>query len=120
MNTPFVSQLLEYFKTTYGLKADSAGALFETQRNLLEYLVCLGRKLENKIFEELGKGYEGATIEKEGRRYKFVDYRHNTIHGLFGEISYQRAYYVSNEEGGGGWIPFDSHVINHMLGKVKS
>ena len=51
------------------------------------------------MFEELGKGYEGATIEKEGRKYKFVDYRSNTIHGLFGEIGYQRAYYVSSEEG---------------------
>jgi len=110
MNTPFVSQLLEYFKTTYGLNGGSAEELFETQRNLLEYLVCLGRKLENKIFEELGKGYEGARIEKEGRRYKFVDYRHNTIHGLFGEISYRRAYYVSNEEGGGSWIPFDERL----------
>jgi hypothetical protein len=35
---------------------DSAEELFETQRNLLEYLICLGRELENKMFEELGKG----------------------------------------------------------------
>lgn len=110
MNTPFVSQLLEYFKATYGLRIDNAEQLFETQRNLLEYLVCLGRELENKMFEELGKGYQGATVDKEGRKYKFVGYRDNTLHGLFGEIRYQRAYYVSEQEEGGSWIPLDERL----------
>jgi hypothetical protein len=67
MDTSFVSQLLEYFKATYGLKVRSGEQLFDTQRNLLEYLVRLGRELENKMFEELGKGYEGATIERGAR-----------------------------------------------------
>jgi len=110
MNTSFVSQHLEYFKDTYGLKIANAEELFETQRNLLEYLICLGRELENKMFEELGKGYEGPTVERDGRKYKFVDYRHNTLHGLFGEIHYQRAYYVSSQEGGGSWIPLDEQL----------
>ena len=110
MDTHFVSQLLAYFKATFGLKIDSAEELFETQRNLLEYLVCLGRQLENGVFEELGKGYEGATVEKDGRKYKFVGYRGNTIHGLFGEIRYQRAYYVSSEKEGGSWIPLDERL----------
>jgi hypothetical protein len=110
MNTPFVSQLLEYFKATYGLKIGSAEQLFESQRNLLEYLVCLGRELENKMFEELGKGYQGATIEREGWKYKFVGYRENSIHGLFGEIRYQRAYYVSHPGEGGSWIPLDERL----------
>ena len=110
MDTHFVSQLLAYFKATFGLKIDSAEELFETQRNLLEYLVCLGRQLENRVFEELGKGYEGATVEKDGRKYKFVGYRGNTIHGLFGEIRYQRAYYVSSEKEGGSWIPLDERL----------
>jgi len=110
MDTHFVSQLLEYFKATFGLKIDSAEQLFETQRNLLEYLVCLGRELENKMFEELGKGYEGARVEKEGRKYKFVGYRGNTIQGLFGEIRYQRAYYVGVEKEAGSWIPLDERL----------
>jgi hypothetical protein len=110
MDTHLVSQLLEYFKATFGLKIDSAEQLFETQRNLLEYLVCLGRELENKMFEELGKGYEGATIEKEGRKYKFVGYRDNTIHGLFGQIRYQRAYYVSSNREAESWIPLDERL----------
>jgi hypothetical protein len=110
MNTPFVSQLFDYFKAAFGLKIDNAEELFESQRNLLEYLVCLGRELENKMFEELGKGYEGAMVEKEDRKYKFVGYRDNTLHGLFGEIRYRRAYYVSNQEEGGSWIPLDERL----------
>jgi hypothetical protein len=110
MDTPFVSQLLEYFKATYGLKVDSAEELFETQRNLLEYLVCLGRDLENKMFEELGTGYQGATVDKDGRKYKFVGYRDNSLHGLFGEIRYRRAYYVSTQGEGESWIPLDERL----------
>tara|TARA_B100000315_G_C14520455_1_gene561287 strand:+ start:93 stop:1451 length:1359 start_codon:yes stop_codon:yes gene_type:complete len=114
MNREMVLQLLEYFKESFGLEISSAEDLFETQRNLLEYLIKLGRGLENKIFEELGKGYEGATIEKDGTKYKFIDYRGNTIHGLFGEIHYQRAYYVAVENKSGSRIPLDE-----MLGIEK-
>jgi hypothetical protein len=88
MDTPLVSQLLEHFKSTYGLKIDSAEQLFDSQRNLLEYLVRLGRGLENQMFEALGKGYEGATIEKGGRR----------------------AYYVGCQGQAESWIPLDERL----------
>jgi len=110
MDTKLVSQLLEHFKTTFGLTVNNAEQLFETQRNLLEYLVGIGRELENKLFEELGKGYEGATIERNGKRYKFVSYRSNTIHGLFGEIHYRRAYYVGEVKEAGSTIPLDERL----------
>jgi hypothetical protein len=110
MDRTFVSQLFGYFKDTYGLKIDEAEGLFETQRNLLEYLVCVGRELENRMFEELGKGYEGSTVDRDGLKYKFMGYRANTLHGLFGEIRYERAYYVSNHQGGGSWIPLDERL----------
>lgn len=110
MNKDLVSQLLEYFKATFGLSVNNAEQLFDTQRNLLEYLIGVGRELENRMFEELGRGYEGATIEREGTRYKFVGYRPNAIHGLFGEIRYQRAYYVSQGEEAGSCIPLDEQL----------
>ena len=110
MNIDLVSQLLEYFKTTFGLAIDNAEQLFETQRNLLEYLIGIGRELENRVFEELGKGYKGPTIEREGKRYKFVGYRPNTIHGLFGEIHYRRAYYVGEDKEAGSIIPLDERL----------
>jgi hypothetical protein len=111
MDTSFVSQLFEYFESTYGLKIDNAEELFESQRNLLEYLICLGRELENKMIEELGKGYQGATVDMDGGKYKFVGYRDNSLHGLFGEIRYQRAYYVSQQVEGGSWIPLDEQLL---------
>ena len=110
MDKQLVSQLFEYFKATYGREVDDSADLFESQRNLLEYLVCLGRELENSLFEQLGKGYEGATMEKEGGKYKFVGYRETTIHGLFGGISYERAYYVGVEGTGGSRIPLDEKL----------
>lgn len=110
MDRKLVSQLLEHFKTTFGLTVNNAEQLFETQRNLLEYLVGIGRELENKMFEDLGRGYEGAIIERDGERYKFVDYRSNTIHGLFGEIHYQRAYYVREGREAGSTIPLDERL----------
>jgi len=62
------------------------------------------------MFEELGRGYQGATVDKEGRKYKFVGYRDNSLHGLFGEIRYRRAYYVSQQQEGGSWIPLDEQL----------
>ena len=110
MNREIVTQLFEYFKSSCGLDIHNAEDLFETQRNLLEYLMNLGRELENQVFDELGKGYEGSTISKEGTRYRFLDYREKTIHGLFGEICYERAYYVATEEKVGSWIPLDKKL----------
>jgi hypothetical protein len=110
MNKDLVSQLLEYFKATFGLAVNNAEQLFDTQRNLLEYLIGIGRELENRMFEELGKGYEGVTIERDGKKYKFVGYRPNTIHGLFGEIHYQRAYYLGEDKEAGSSIPLDERL----------
>lgn len=45
-------------------------------------------------------GYEGAVIRREGRTYKFVGYRTRSLHGLFGMIEYNRAYYFSEQEDG--------------------
>ena len=49
------------------LNVNNAEQLFETQRNLVEYLVGIGRELENQMFENLGKGYEGAIIKPDGK-----------------------------------------------------
>lgn len=62
------------------------------------------------MFEEPGKGCQGAVIEEEGRRYEFADHRPNSIYGLFGEIRYMRAYYVSTDAQGASWIPLDEQL----------
>ena len=101
-----VAQIVESFKTAYGLKITDSGDLFLTERNLLEFLMGLGRQAMNKVFQGMGNGYEGAVIYKGGRKYRFVGYRSTSLHGLFGMIEYKRAYYFSRQEGGGGYSPW--------------
>jgi|TARA_Y100000031_G_C8204017_1_gene377691 hypothetical protein len=101
---------VEFFKGQYGVRLDSAERVFETQRKLLEYLMGMGRMMENELFRQAGNGYAGSQIQKERRLFKFVGYRANTIHGLFGSISYRRAYYVSQVAGGGSYVPIDQQL----------
>ena len=110
MDDAIITQLLDCFKTVYGLKLDSPGTLLQAQQNLMEFVMGLGRKLENALFAEGGLGYQGAIVEREGKRFKFVEHRRNEIHGLFGMIRYRRAYYFAMEKGGGSWIPLDERL----------
>ncbi len=70
----------------------------------------IGKNLMNKIFEEMGTGYEGNRIEKDGNKYEFKGNRRKSIHGLFGSIDYKRAYYVGINNTGGSYIPLDEKL----------
>src|SRR6266705_3905631 len=105
-----VQQVLENFKTAYGLKITDGGDLFLSERNLLEFLVKLGRKVMGSVLGDVGSGYDGAVIRKGGRKYKFIGYRSTDLHGLFGIVAYKRAYYFSRQEGGGGYFPLDEKL----------
>ncbi len=70
----------------------------------------LGRAAMGAVFQQLDTGYKGAVIRKDGRKYKFVGYRTRSLHGLFGMIEYRRAYYFSEQEGGGGYFPLDEKL----------
>ena len=103
-----VPQIVENFKAAYGLKITDSNDLFLVERNLLAFLMKLGRETMGTVFQGMEKGYQGAVIEKEGRKYKFIGYRTTSLHGLFGMIEYKRAYYFSNE--GGGYFPLDAKL----------
>ena len=110
MDDKILTQLLDCYKTVYGANLDSPATLFKMQQNLMEFVMGLGRGLENKIFEQAGSGYRGAIVKKNGSRYKFVGNRPTSVHGLFGMIRYQRAYYISEKKGEGSWIPLDEQL----------
>ena len=112
--TELIPQLLQYFKDAYGFNISNSSELFETERNMLEFLMRVGRDLMNKVFTEIGTGYMGPKIEKDGKEFKFKGNREQGIHGLFGQIVYQRAYYVGTESGVGTYTPLDE-----MLGIDK-
>ncbi len=105
--TELIPQLLQYFKDAYGFNISNSSELFETERNMLEFLMQIGRDLMNKVFVEIGTGYMGSKIEKDGKEFKFKENREQGIHGLFGQIVYKRAYYVGTESGVGTYTPLD-------------
>jgi len=102
-----VHQIVADFKAAYGLKITDKADLFLTERNMLEYLMRLGRAAMGEVFAGIGKGYEGPTLQRQGGQYKFVGYRKTVLHGLFGLVDYSRAYYFNSEEQGGGYFPLD-------------
>ena len=103
-----VAQLWDCFKDEYGVEISTSCDLLESQRNILEFIVKLGRKLEQSLFNKIGPGHQGRRIEKENKPYKFSGYRTRTINGLFGGIEYKRAYYVSQE--GSNFFPLDERL----------
>jgi hypothetical protein len=103
-------QIVENFKAAFGLRITDSSDMFLIEKNLLEFLMKLGRAAMGAVFQQLDTGYEGAVIHKEGRKYKFVGYRRTSLHGLFGMIEYRRAYYFSKQEGGGGYFPLDEKL----------
>ena len=54
-----IQQLWKYFKDNYGYQINNSTDLFETQRDLLEFVMRLGRGLEKAVFDEIGSGYRG-------------------------------------------------------------
>ena len=105
-----VAQIVENFKTAYGLKITDSDDLFLTERNMLDFLKKPGRRVMSKVFQGMGNGYEGAVMRTEGRKYRFIGYRTTSLHGLFGMIDYKRAYYFSDQQGGGGYFPLDAKL----------
>ena len=103
-------QIVVDFKASYGSKITDKADLFLAERSMLEYLMRLGRAAMGEVFADIGKGYEGPSLQREGRQYKFVDYRKTVLHGLFGLVDYSRAYYFCSQEHGGGYFPLDEKL----------
>ena len=105
-----VTQIVEAFKSAYGLKVTDSADLLMVERNLLEFMMLLGRGVMAEVFQEMDGGYEGPIMKKDGQGYRFIDYRTTTLHGLFGTVEYSRAYYYSAQEGCGGYFPLDKKL----------
>jgi len=105
-----VQELFTYFKQQYGFSLSSASELLDFQQNVLEFVVNIGRKMEQQGFDELGTGYEGNVVSKDGKRYAFKENRAKSVHGLFGIIQYKRSYYRSIEGQPESWIPLDEKL----------
>ena len=110
MNDWVIPQLVKLFKEAYGVHLESAADLWQTEMNVLEMLVQLGRKVVADLFSQAGTGYQGSRVKKEGEaEYRFVGNREKVLHGLFGGVSFKRAYYVS-KDGRRNWFPLDEQL----------
>ena len=94
INEAIVGQLFGIFKEQYGYAVDDATGVFDGQRDMLEFLMKLGKRLEQEFYEGMGTGYVGPKRTIEGVEYRFKGYRRREIHGLFGKVVLKRAYYV--------------------------
>ena len=113
MSETLITELLRYCKTSYGVdltKWSSARDLLTAELCLLKSLVRLGRAAMQRWCEQLGDGYVGSRVTHNDVRYRFVGKRKKVIHGLFGLISYVRAYYAPLGGRGKGWTPRAEHL----------
>ena len=110
MDKKLLQQVWQYFKGIYGCEIDDSVDLIQREKDLLEFLMGLGKELEQSLFTETGSGYEGRDLMRDGKGFEFKGNRSQSIHGLFGVIEYKRAYYVSRQKGGGSYIPLDEKL----------
>ena len=95
-------------KTRYGIDLNSCSGprdLLAAELAMLKCLVEAGRAAMQRWCKQLGDGYVGARASRGEVRYRFVDRRQKTLHGLFGLITLVRAYYAPLDGAGKGWVP---------------
>ena len=110
MDKKLLQQIWECFKDAYGLDIGDSVDLIQRERDLFEFVMGLGKELEQSLFSEVGTGYEGGIVRRDGKEFEFKGNRGQSLHGLFGVIEYKRAYYVCRQKGGGSYIPLDEKL----------
>lgn len=105
-----IHELLNYYKEEFGFKLEDNIDLLECEKNMLAFLVDKGKKMMNEIFKQIGTGYQGKKIIRNGEEYFFNDNVFKTIHGLFGPIEYKRAYYLSTNKKNESYTPLDEKL----------
>ena len=81
MDIDIVGELFEIFNDEYGVSVADPQSLFDGQRDLLEFVMGLGRRLEQRYFQALGNGYVGTKVVVDGVECCFKGNRPKTIHG---------------------------------------
>lgn len=105
-----IQELLKYYKEEYEFKLTDSNSLFECEQNLLAFLIDKGMKMMQLIFDEAGTDYQGREIKVKEIEYIFNDNVLQTIHGLFGPITYKRSYYLRKDKEKGSYTPLDEKL----------
>ena len=111
MSEVLITELTNFCKGAFAIDMSgvrSGKDLWRVELNVLKAMLRLCRVVIVRLFKELGTGYEGTSVTRDGVEYRFVDNRPKTLHGLFGTVTYERAYYAGGT--GTGWVPLDEQL----------
>lgn len=103
-------EVAKHFKAHYKSGFSTTEGLLDTEKNILSFIMTLGQKIEQRLFDEMDKGYSGREIKINNNAHTFIDYMERSIHGLFGKIIAKRAYYFNQESKGNNHIPVDKKI----------
>ena len=113
MSDDVIAELLRHCKSTFGIDLSPSSGPRELRAAglaMLKSLVQLGRAAMRVWYQQLGDGDLGSQVIRNGVRYRRVDKRPKTIHGLFGWVTYVRVCYARLDGGGAGWAPLDEQL----------
>ena len=110
MSDDLIAELLRHCKSTFGIDLSPSSGPRELRAAglaMLKSLMQLGRAAMQSWYQQLGDGDLGSRVTRNGVRYRRVDKRAKTIHGLFGWVRLVRFCYARLDGGGAGWAPLD-------------
>ena len=114
MDKELVAHIVELVKKELAISADAGAASSAIGMLRLELVVhqCLmeiGRQAVQGLVQEAGTGYQGRRVERGKVVYRFKGNRPKTVHGLYGPVTVERAYYYATGSGE-TWVPLDEQL----------
>ena len=115
MDKELVAHIVEHVKHAAGGAGDdgefevtSPAAMLRLELQVHDFLMQLGREVVWNLAAEVGSGYQGPRVKRGTVVLRFKGNRPRTVHGLYGPVTVQRAYYASG--GGETWVPCDEQL----------
>lgn len=116
MDKELVAHIVEHVKLATGGDGDDDGefevtspaAMLRLELQVHDFLMQLGREVVGSLAAEVGSGYQGPRVKRGKVVLRFKGNRPRTVHGLYGPVTVQRAYYASG--GGETWVPCDEQL----------
>ena len=115
MDKELVAHIVEHVKLASGdagdageFEIDSPAAMLRWELRVHEFLMELGREVVWSLAAEMGTGYRGPRVKRGNAVLRFKGNRPKTVHGLYGPVTIQRAYYASGS--GETWAPRDEEL----------
>ena len=114
MDKELVDHIVELVKKELAISADAGAASSAIGMLRLELVVhqCLmeiGRQAVQGLVQEAGTGYQGRRVKRGKVVYRFKGNRPKTVHGLYGPVTVERAYYYATGSGE-TWVPLDEQL----------